>query len=60
MLSVMTTARWGSNLPDEMEPHKGQMALLAYDLAPEGTATFRKVLVDYAPQDGPDGHGRRC
>ena len=45
----------GSNLPDEMEPHKGQMALLAYDLSPEGTATFRKVLVDYAPQDGPDG-----
>ena len=45
----------GSNLPDDMEPHKGQMALLAYDLSPEGTATFRKVLVDYAPQDGPDG-----
>jgi gluconolactonase len=35
--------------------HKGQMALLAYDLAPDGTARFRKVLVDYAPQDGPDG-----
>jgi gluconolactonase len=31
------------------------MALLAYDLSPEGTAKFRKVLVDYAPQDGPDG-----
>ncbi len=43
------------NLPDEMTPHKGRMALLAYDLSPEGTATFRKVLVDYAPQDGPDG-----
>ena len=43
------------NLPDEMEPRKGRMALLTYDLAPEGTATFRKVLVDYAPQDGPDG-----
>jgi len=28
---------------------------LAYDLAPDGTAKFRKVLVDYAPQDGPDG-----
>ena len=35
--------------------YKGQMALLAYDLAPEGTAKFRKVLVNYAPQDGPDG-----
>ena len=43
------------NLADEMTPHKGRMALLAYDLSPEGTATFRKVLVDYAPQDGPDG-----
>jgi gluconolactonase len=31
------------------------MALLAYDLAADGTAKFRKVLVDYAPQDGPDG-----
>ena len=35
--------------------HKGRMALLAYDLSPEGTATFRKTLVDYYPQDGPDG-----
>ena len=34
---------------------KGHMALLAYDLAPDGTAKFRKTLVDYAPQDGPDG-----
>ena len=31
------------------------MALFAYDLAPDGTAKFRKVLVNYAPQDGPDG-----
>ena len=35
--------------------HKGRMALLAYDLHADGTATFREVLVDYAPQDGPDG-----
>lgn len=34
---------------------KGFMALLAYDLAPDGTAKFRKTLVDYAPFDGPDG-----
>ena len=34
---------------------KGRMALLAYDLAADGSAKFRKVLVDYAPQDGPDG-----
>jgi gluconolactonase len=42
-------------LPPEAKLHKGQMALLAYDLKPDGTATFRKTLVDYAPQDGPDG-----
>ena len=34
---------------------KGRMALLAYDLASEGTAKFREMLVDYAPEDGPDG-----
>ncbi len=34
---------------------KGLMALQAYDLAPDGTAKFRKTLVDYAPFDGPDG-----
>jgi gluconolactonase len=28
---------------------------MAYDLAPDGSAKFRKTLVDYAPQDGPDG-----
>lgn len=43
------------SFPDEVPLHKGRMALLAYDLSPEGSATFRKVLVDYAPQDGPDG-----
>ncbi len=34
---------------------KGLMALMAYDLAPDGSAKFRKTLVDYAPFDGPDG-----
>ncbi len=34
---------------------KGLMALLAYDLAEDGSATFRRKLVDYAPYDGPDG-----
>ena len=42
-------------LPVDAPVHKGQMALLAYSLAPDGSAKFRKVLVDYAPQDGPDG-----
>ncbi len=34
---------------------KGLMALQAYDLTADGTARFRKVLVDYSPYDGPDG-----
>lgn len=34
---------------------KGRMALQAYDLAADGTAKFRKILVDYSPFDGPDG-----
>lgn len=34
---------------------KGNMALMAYDLAADGSAKFRKTLVDYAPFDGPDG-----
>jgi gluconolactonase len=39
-----------------LEPtKKGPMTLMAYDLAPDGSAKFRKTLVDYAPQDGPDG-----
>jgi gluconolactonase len=42
-------------LPEKAPAHKGRMALLAYDLADDGGAKFRKVLVDYAPQDGPDG-----
>ena len=33
----------------------GRMALMAYDLDSEGNATFRKTLIDYYPQDGPDG-----
>lgn len=34
---------------------KGHMALMAYDLHEDGSATFRETLVDYAPEDGPDG-----
>lgn len=34
---------------------KGAMTLMAYDLAADGTAKFRKTLVDYSPFDGPDG-----
>ncbi len=42
-------------LPKDAPLKKGTMALHAYDLAADGTAKFRKTLVDYAPQDGPDG-----
>jgi gluconolactonase len=42
-------------LKKEDGSRKGAMLLMAYDLAPDGSAKFRKVLVDYAPQDGPDG-----
>jgi gluconolactonase len=42
-------------LGEGMKSHKGQMALLAYNLEPDGSATFSRVLVDYAPEDGPDG-----
>ena len=45
----------GVNLPPGISLQKGQMALKAYDLHGDGTATFRKTLVDYSPQDGPDG-----
>lgn len=42
-------------LPVGTPYHKGRMALLAYDLSNEGSAFFRELLVDYSPQDGPDG-----
>lgn len=42
-------------LPADLPLAKGRMNLMAYDLRPDGTARFRKVLVDYAPEDGPDG-----
>jgi gluconolactonase len=42
-------------LPKDAPARKGAMALHAYDLAADGSAKFRKTLVDYAPQDGPDG-----
>jgi gluconolactonase len=34
---------------------KGHMNLMAYDLSPDGSAKFRRILVDYSPADGPDG-----
>ncbi len=42
-------------LPEGATSHAGRMALLAYDLHPDGKAAFRQVLKNYAPQAGPDG-----
>lgn len=36
-------------------PILGPHQLAAYDLAPDGTVSNRRVLVDYAPYSGPDG-----
>jgi gluconolactonase len=42
-------------MPKGTPARKGRMELNAYDLHPDGTATFRTRLVNYAPEDGPDG-----
>ena len=43
------------DLPPDTPLTPGRMALLAYDLAPDGSARFRRTLVDFAPGVGPDG-----
>lgn len=35
--------------------HKKNMVILAYDLNDKGEASFRKLFVDFNPDDGPDG-----
>ena len=42
-------------LPPGSRATKGRMALAAYDLAQNGSATFRTTLVDFSPGLGPDG-----
>lgn len=42
-------------LPKGTPARKGRMELVAYELKPDGSAVFRKTLVNYSPQDGPDG-----
>ncbi len=42
-------------VPATVPVARGRMALLTYDLAPDGSAKFRNILVDYTPEDGPDG-----
>jgi gluconolactonase len=44
------------DLPPETQAAPGRKALLAYDLAPDGSAKFRRALVDFSPA-GPDGIG---
>jgi len=43
------------DLPPETPVTPGRMALLAYDLAPDGSAKFRRTVVDFSPGVGPDG-----
>ncbi len=43
------------DLPPDTPLTPGRMALLAYDLAPDGSARFRRTLVDFSPGVGPDG-----
>jgi gluconolactonase len=42
------------DLPPATPAARGRKALLAYDLAPDGSAKFRRALVDFSPA-GPDG-----
>ncbi len=42
-------------MPKGTPARKGRMELNAYNLHSDGTATFRALLVNYAPEDGPDG-----
>jgi gluconolactonase len=42
-------------LPKGAPARKGKMELMAYELKPDGSAVFKKTLVNYSPQDGPDG-----
>ncbi|MFN7933232.1 MAG: SMP-30/gluconolactonase/LRE family protein [Bryobacteraceae bacterium] len=42
-------------MPKGVPARKGRMELNAYDLRADGSATFRRQLVNYAPEDGPDG-----
>lgn len=43
-----------SPLPKGMQSLKGRTAILAYDLNPDGTVKFRKIVVNYV-DGGPDG-----
>ena len=45
------------NLSPETPTLPGRMALLAYDLAPDGSAKFRRTVVDFSSGVGPDGIG---
>jgi gluconolactonase len=40
---------------DDAAPINGDHLLQAYDLAPDGSVSNRRVLVNYSPYSGPDG-----
>ncbi|MEC4815817.1 MAG: SMP-30/gluconolactonase/LRE family protein, partial [Scytonema sp. PMC 1069.18] len=40
---------------EDMNARRGPMALVAYDLAADGTVKGKKILVDYSPHNGADG-----
>lgn len=42
-------------MPTGTPARKGRMELSAYDLRSDGSASFNRRLVNYAPEDGPDG-----
>lgn len=42
-------------LPEETSAAPGPMAVFAYDLAEDGSLKGRRVLIDFAPDSGPDG-----
>lgn len=44
-----------TRLGKDEKTQKGLMALLAYDLAPDGTVSHRRMLVNWLPNDGGDG-----
>src|SRR5205814_2726981 len=45
------------SLSPETPVTPGRMALLAYDLAADGSAKFRRTVVDFSAGVGPDGIG---
>lgn len=54
-VGVLDWNNWMHYLNQAADPLPGKNMLLGYDLAEDGTASNRRVLVDYGDQVGPDG-----